>query len=34
MLSDAALNFFDRYVKGRGKSLDALKATPGIEAAT
>jgi hypothetical protein len=33
MLSDAALAFFDRYVKGRDKPLDSLKATPGIEAA-
>jgi fermentation-respiration switch protein FrsA (DUF1100 family) len=32
MVSDTALAFFDRYVKGRDKALDTLKATPGIEA--
>jgi fermentation-respiration switch protein FrsA (DUF1100 family) len=33
MVSDTALAFFDRYVKGRDRSLDTLKATAGIEAA-
>ena len=33
MVADAALTFFDRYVKGRDRALDALKATAGIEAA-
>jgi fermentation-respiration switch protein FrsA (DUF1100 family) len=32
MVSDTALAFFDRHVKGRDKALDTLKATPGIEA--
>jgi fermentation-respiration switch protein FrsA (DUF1100 family) len=32
MVSDTALAFFDRYVKGRGKAGDTLKATSGIEA--